>query len=317
MAQRLRPGSLTIVGTGIQLGQISLDARACLERADKVLFLVADPVTSGWLGKLNATAESLQVFYHPDKDRLLSYQEMVERILTCVRAGQKVCVAFYGHPGVYVFPAHEAVERARREGYPARMLPGISAEDCLFADLGIDPARTGCQSHDATDFLLCRRRVDTSSALILWQVGIVGELGGRTTSSRRGLRLLVQALLKYYPADHEAVLYEAAPFPLCRPRIRRVRLAHVSRARVTLASTLFIPAARPPSVDLKLVQRLRISRTRVTIIDEQPSQGEKCIRRSSSLKRGSARRLSQPGSTRRAMSKRSRSAYARFNQKNA
>ena len=40
------------------------------------------------------------------------------------------------HPGVYVAPSHETVLRARAEGYPARMLPGISSEDCLFADLG-------------------------------------------------------------------------------------------------------------------------------------------------------------------------------------
>jgi hypothetical protein len=33
------------------------------------------------------------------------------------------------------------------------MLPGISAEDCLFADLGIDPGIYGCQSYEATDFL--------------------------------------------------------------------------------------------------------------------------------------------------------------------
>jgi len=31
------------------------------------------------------------------------------------------------------------------------MLPGISAEDCLVADLGIDPASSGCQSYEAND----------------------------------------------------------------------------------------------------------------------------------------------------------------------
>jgi hypothetical protein len=34
------------------------------------------------------------------------------------------------------------------------MLPAISAEDCLFADLGVDPADHGCPSYEATDFLV-------------------------------------------------------------------------------------------------------------------------------------------------------------------
>jgi hypothetical protein len=41
--------------------------------------------------------------------------------------------------------------RSSTDGFDAVMLPGISAEDCLFADLGIDPGMIGCQSFEATD----------------------------------------------------------------------------------------------------------------------------------------------------------------------
>jgi len=34
------------------------------------------------------------------------------------------------------------------------MLPGISAEDCLFADIGVDPGIYGCQSFEATDLFV-------------------------------------------------------------------------------------------------------------------------------------------------------------------
>src|SRR5262245_31948317 len=130
-------GSLTIVGTGIRLSQLSTEARACIEAADKLLFLACDAVTCSWLTQVNPGAESLHVHYGPGKPRGTSYAEMVERILAFVREGLKVCVALYGHPGVFAYPGHEAVRRARSEGYAARMVPGISAEDCLFADLGI------------------------------------------------------------------------------------------------------------------------------------------------------------------------------------
>src|SRR5262249_37478310 len=106
-------GSLTIVGTGIRLSQVSVEARTQVQAAEKLLFLVADPVTLAWLMDVNPEAESLATFYSPDKLRRTTYQEMVERILACVREGRKVCTVLYGHPGVFANPAHEAIRRAR------------------------------------------------------------------------------------------------------------------------------------------------------------------------------------------------------------
>ena len=43
----------------------------------------------------------------------------------------------------------------------------MSAEDCLFADLGLDPAVVGCAQYEATDLLIYGRRPDPSAALIV------------------------------------------------------------------------------------------------------------------------------------------------------
>src|SRR5205809_3199958 len=207
----MQPGSLTIVGTGIQFaGQMTIEARAHIKQAEKVLFLVSDPITADWIKDINPSAESLYPCYQLGESRMIAYEGMIERILCEVRKGLRVCAAFYGHPGVFVYPSHEAIKQARLEGYGAKMLPGISAEDCLFADLGIDPARSGCQSFEATDFLVHRRKFDSTSSLILWQIGVVGDLGyKRSGYSRRGLHVLVRYLEKYYGADHETAIYEA------------------------------------------------------------------------------------------------------------
>src|SRR6185503_14601145 len=127
---------------------------------------------------------------------LQTYEEMIQRILECVRDGNLTCLACYGHPGVFVYPSHESIRRARAEGYPARMLPGISAEDCLFADLGVDPGTIGCQSYEATDFLMNSRIVDPSSNLVLWQIGVLGDATFRAGGyDRSALPLLVERLL--------------------------------------------------------------------------------------------------------------------------
>lgn len=91
-----------------------------------------------------------------------------------VRAGYNVLGLFYGHPGVFVSPSHRAISTARQEGYKARMLPGISAEDYMFADLGFDPSTNGCMSCEATEVLLRNQPMNPSIHNIIWQVGAIG-----------------------------------------------------------------------------------------------------------------------------------------------
>src|SRR5262245_47696772 len=131
-----RAGSLAVVGTGYRLaGQTTAEALDCITSCEKLLHLV-EPVTERWLQSLNSTAESLSNSYAVSKDRLKTYEEMVERTLAYVRKDLSVCVAVYGHPGVFATFPHTVISRARKEGFRAKMYPGISAADCLFADLG-------------------------------------------------------------------------------------------------------------------------------------------------------------------------------------
>ena len=256
----MKTGSLTVVGTGIQLvGHITLGAKAWIEQADKVLFALADPATAKWLKQLNSTAEALP--YNTNNQRRRdTYREMTERMLSEVRKGLNVCAVFYGHPGVFAEPAHAAIKQAREEGFRSQMLPGISAEDCLFADLGIDPGKNGCQSFEATDFLIRRRKFDPTSVLILWQISMVGNLGFYEKGGHvQGLKILAEVLEKDYGADHEVIVYEAAVYyPVCSPVIDRIPLSKLPEAKVTEVSTLYVPPIAMASVDRSMMARLGI-----------------------------------------------------------
>ncbi len=254
----LKSGCLTIVGTGIQfVGQVTLAAKAWIEQADKVLYAVADPATAEWLRSLNQTAESLP--YNTNNQwRKQTYGEMVEIMLNAVRQGLNVCAVFYGHPGVFANPTRQAIRQARLEGFRAQMLPGISASDCLFADLGVDPGQYGCQSFEATDFLIRHRQFDPRSGLILWQIGLIGNLSFfQAERVSGGLKVLTEVLERHYDGHHEVIVYEAAVYyPVCPPIIQPVPLFKLPEAQVTEVSTLYVPTQEQTPADREMMARL-------------------------------------------------------------
>ena len=219
---------------------------------------VSDGVMELWLAKMNPDVRSLQRYYREGKSRLQTYREMVAAMLTEVRAGKRVCGAFYGHPGVFAWPTHKAIELARAEGYPAHMEPGISAADCLYADLGIDPGKYGCQHFEASQFMLYRRRIDTAAYLILWQIGVAGDRSlarFSTDAPHRGL--LVDVLSRDYDLAHEVILYKAVTLAISRPEIVRLPLGALPEAKCDTHSTLVVPPRSPLEPDEEIRERLR------------------------------------------------------------
>lgn len=251
---------MLVVGTGIRaVGQITIEAENAIRDADRLLYLVQDGLTAGFLAEANPRAESLSGLYSAGKDRRASYEQMVERVLVEVRAGRRVCAAFYGHPGVFSFPGHEVVRRARLEGFSADMIPGVSAEACMFADLGIDPGDRGCQSFEATDFLVRRRQFDSTSHLILWQVGVIGieDFRAGDVWSSEGLKWLSRRLCDHYDRDHEVLFYEIPSYPIGGARIARRAIDNLDQSAVSACSTLYVPPLPDRDVDQGLLQELR------------------------------------------------------------
>lgn len=251
---------LTLVGTGYRVaGQVTPEARSALASADRLLYLVTDPATSAWLRGLNASARSLHDCYVEGEDGTIAAGRMAERILEPLRHGLSVCAAFSGHPGVLVHASRLAAERARAEGFTVQMLPAVSCEDCLFADLGVDPASPGRVLFDATEFLVRPRTFDPTAALVLLQAGAVGWRRFRQGREphREGLRVLATALRRWYPPEHPVVLYEAGTLPPFEPTIHRISLDQLGEAPASVVSTLYVAPLPPPAIDAERLQRLR------------------------------------------------------------
>ena len=256
-AQAPGRGRLSIVGSGIQMGRdLTARARSEIESADRV-YCTADAFGLAMIRTIRPDTINLSRHYADGKDRRKTYRDMVDELLTAVRSGLKVCAVYYGHPGVFADAPHDAIRQARAEGLDASMQPGVSADACLFADLGLDPGSTGAQCYEATHFLVHHRVLDPAAIVVLWQIGLCGDLTAtRYDTTPQRLGMLVDKLLRWYEPDTGIVLYEAAQLPIQQPRIEQLTLGQLPQARFTEITTLVIPPARAPERDSRMVEWL-------------------------------------------------------------
>lgn len=253
-----RRGSIACVGMGMTLGShLSPLARSHIEQADVVFAALSDGIVEMWLESMHPDVRSLQPYYGEGKSRMVTYREWVEVMMAEVRAGRKVCGVFYGHPGIFAWSPHEVIKVARAEGYDAHMEPGISAEDCLYAELGIDPGRYGCQHYEASQLLLYETRINPCAYLVLWQVGLVGDRSlTRFTTGHEYRQVLVDVLGRDYPLHHEVIVYRSATLPIQRPCIRRTVLGELPATRVSPEETVVLPPAFRLRSNLAIRERL-------------------------------------------------------------
>jgi precorrin-3B methylase len=250
-------GSLTIVGSGIKaISHFTIESMMAIKAADVVFHVVADNITESWISENAKHHRSMVDFYIPGQHRRTTYEEMKNQIVDEVKRGKNVCAVFYGHPGIFVNPSHAALRELVDQGYPVTMQPGISAEDCLFADIGIDPATHGCCSIEATNFLIYERAIDTTMPLVMWQIGMVGDPTFTPEPAMRRVDALIEKLSRFYPASHNVCVYEAALYSVSKPRKEWRQLADVAKCEINGISTMYIPALKSAKYDSYFLQKL-------------------------------------------------------------
>jgi len=251
-------GSLACVGLGMTLGShLTPLARDHIEQADVVFAALSDHIVELWLQRMNKDVRSLQPYYGEGKSRMKTYREWVDVMMAEVRGGKRVCAVFYGHPGIFAWSPHKAIEVARAEGFQAYMEPGISAEDCLYADLGIDPGRFGCQHFEASQLLFYEHRINPAGYVVLWQTALVGDWSlTRFQTGAPYRQVLVDRLSRDYPLDHEVIIYHGATLPIEQPQVKRVMLRDLPGITLASQETVVLPPAVPLKPDLAMRERL-------------------------------------------------------------
>jgi len=254
---------LIVVGTGIKsISHLTEETKRVIQNADKVLYLVNEDNIKQWIEREAKEAESLDPIYFSSDQRIESYQAITNLIIDEYQKVSVLCVVFYGHPSVFADSALNAVRQIKRDGGDAIILPAVSAQDCLFSDLEIDPGDQGCFSIEATELVLFERNIDVHAHFLLWQVANFGRIDGKKTNK---LSILKNYLFGYYPPDYSICLYEASTLPTLHPRIEWNPLSSLDESDINPTTTVYIPPLEKKAINNQYLKLLELAIDDLTI----------------------------------------------------
>jgi len=270
-----------ILGLGIlNVEHMTRETERVLRRCREVLYVDTGVATQAFLEGVCPRVTALyETSYEENGPRLNAYHRMAARVVNAAMDHAPVAFAMHGHPIVGVYAPFLIRDMARLLNLEVQVLPGISAMDCLFAELMVDPCVAGMQMYEATDLLLRRRTLHADVPALIWQIGSV-ETRLHTTRISKPERFerLRAYLLQFYPPQHPVSAFYSTPHPLMPSTVLAFALedmcghAHLLHA----GFTLFVPSVgEKPVEDRELLRQMdsvehlhRITQSRSRPIDE-------------------------------------------------
>lgn len=253
---------LFVVGLGItNVDQVTRETERVLSACREVLYVDTGVATGPWLATLcDRVTDLYGESYAEGGARLDAYHHMAARTVEAALDHAPVAFAMQGHPLVYAYAPFLIRDMARALDLEVRVLPGITAMDCLFADLWLDPSVRGLQMYEATDLLLRARPLQPDVPALIWQVGnLETRLHTQRVSTAERFDRFAEHLLRFYPPGHPVTAYFAPPHPLMEPSAITFDLQDIGDHAADLHAgvTLYLPpASERPVRDADLLGRL-------------------------------------------------------------
>lgn len=237
---------LIIAGSGIQfLTHLTYQTKIAIEKCSYLMFLVHDPATKNWLNYVKPGCKSLDAIYYAYESREESYNAVASAVINTAKKINNSLFLIYGHPTIFSSVTSKIIEKAK--DVEIEIYPGISALDCLLADLKIDPGYRGIQSFDATEFILYNHIINPYSHMIIWQPAVIGHLeiikNDIINLERRKIAtsLLKARLENCYESNHPIYIYEASNYPGVNFYSKKVCLSTLLNESLPRLSSLYIP----------------------------------------------------------------------------
>ncbi|WP_192484645.1 MULTISPECIES: SAM-dependent methyltransferase [Cysteiniphilum] len=236
---------LFVVGSGIKtLGHFTKEFITCATQSDIVLFLNNDHITKEWYEKYCKKTYDLNEIYQKDNTvhRKDIYLAIADYVIKSFDEHDSVCFSLYGHPFFCAQPALYAIDEIarEREDIEIHSFAAVSALDCLWNDLRVNPAENGMQMYEASHMIYEEIPLISKVDLVILQAGFIDIQTIHTGEQKANTDKLKHHLLKYYHVDSQIIIYQAAQYPSQAPVIDKIKLNELESNKVTTLSTIYI-----------------------------------------------------------------------------
>jgi precorrin-3B methylase len=203
-----------------------------------------------------------------------TYRRMASRVLENTGKGlPPVCFLTSGHPTMLVTPTQILLAEAASKNLRVKVIPGVSALDNIFADIGFDPGPRGFQSYEATDLLLRGVNLNSEVPLFIWQVGSIGTFLYSSRKSKPEQFVDFKNYLgRYYTSDHPCFLLRSSTFPFTKSECIGLTIGTLEDlgSKLTLMHILFIPPNfSSTSYDDTLLQKARSTEFLTSVTEDR------------------------------------------------
>jgi uncharacterized protein YabN with tetrapyrrole methylase and pyrophosphatase domain len=256
------PVDIYVVGTGtVGYRQLTKEAEAALKKSDKVFLVHHQELISDYLEEFTEVIDITDE-YEDNTERSNTYQRMAERVISSAQEPDTdvVSLALYGHPMYFVDPSRIVMTEAPKHNLEVEVLPGISAIDCLYVDIGLDPSEDGLQIFEATDVLIREFELNPEVPTFLLQIGSVeSTLYSMEESEPERFTNIKEHLQQFYPDDHPLYLLQTATYPISKSERIQFELSQFDTEevseRINHMQTLYVPPIESRGVKNSEMQR--------------------------------------------------------------
>ena len=202
---------LVCLGTSIHgLGACTVEAIAYLTCADVVYHYPLTTAHEALIRLLNPNVVNLnENHYVPGASFVPAYDAIVNEVMDVVRSGKKVAYATQGSPAFHCWTARRLHRTAKREGFVALMLPGVSSLELISAELVTEYDITSVQVYSVTRLMEGTLAIDTRVPCLLFDMGRYALPAVRQSAGaflQPELAGLAKHLGAIYPPDHQFLL---------------------------------------------------------------------------------------------------------------
>lgn len=246
-----------IAGTGtVGYRQLTEEVKEAFKKSETIYLLHHQELVKEYLDEEFARVVDVSDEYNEEEVRSNTYQRIADRVLEGALGEHSGPVTFatYGHPMLFVDSSRILMEEAPSRDLDVEVMPGTSALDCLYTDIGLDPAINGLQIYDATDILVREADLNPRTPAMILQIGSVESVLYSTRKSKpERFTNIKNHLQQFYPDDHEVYLLQTATFPISDSEQTGFELQNFDTEQVSEQvrhiHTLYIPPYEVRSVE--------------------------------------------------------------------